>query len=177
MSDAIRPGNRAHPGSPMEPTGNPMKDGVGAASWATDRSDRPDLTHDGRPRIQPMSALSGWSIEGSSPDPHGMKVIGDDGVAAGVVADIWVDLAEPAIRYLEVELSEGEGRVLLPMGYAKIHRSRREVRVKSIFGRHFADVPRPRTPGQITLLEEDKVVAYYAGGYRYAEPSRNEPLF
>ncbi len=176
MSDAIRPSS-PHPGSPMEPTGDPMKDGVGAASWATDRADRPDLTHDGRPRVQPMSGLTGWSIEGKSPDPRGMTVLGDDGVAAGVVTDLWVDLAEPQIRYLEVALSEGEGTILLPIGYAKIHRSRGEVRVKSIHGKHFVDVPRPKTAGQITLLEEDRVVAYYAGGYRYAEPSRNEPLF
>ena len=49
--------------------------------------------------------------------------------------------------------------------------------MKSIFSKHFPDVPKPRAADRITLLEEDKVMAYYAGGYRYAEPSRNEPFF
>ncbi len=175
----------AHPGAPLEPTGDPMKDGLGAAAWAEDRPDRVDLTVDGRPRFQPMRLLSGWSVERRHPDPRGMKVVGDDGVVAGMVVDLWVDRSEPQVRYLEMELTaSGEGeeggspeRVLLPMGYARIRPRYREVQVKALHARHFRDIPRTRHPEQITLLEEDRVVAFYAGGYRYAEPSRNEPLF
>ena len=61
------------------------------------------------------------------------------------------------------------------MGYAKIRKD--GVHVKSIFGKHFPDVPKTKASDSITLLEEDRIVGYYAGGYRYAEPSRNEPLF
>lgn len=183
MSIPARP-THPYPGAPLEPTGDPMKDGVGAASWATDRADRVDLTHDGRPRIQPMSRLEGWSIEAHSPDPRGLQVVAADGKSPGTVTDLWVDLGEPQIRYLEVALADGEGTVLLPMGYARIrgHTSRGlrrgpgDVRVKAILSHHFADVPRPKADDRITLLEEDRVVAWYAGGYRYAEPSRNEPL-
>jgi photosynthetic reaction center H subunit len=94
-----------------------------------------------------------------------------------------VDQSEPQVRYLEMELGAPDGgdgapeRVLLPMGYARIRPRYREVQVKALHARHFQDVPRTRHPEQITLLEEDRVVAFYAGGYRYAEPSRNEPLF
>ncbi len=175
----------AYPGAPLEPTGDPMKDGLGAAAWAEDRADRVDLTVDGRPRFQPMRLLVGWSVERRDPDPRGMKVVGDDGVVAGVVVDLWVDQAEPQVRYLEVELPAPDpadpalppDRVLLPMGYARIRPRYREVQVKALHARHFRGVPRTRHPEQITLLEEDRVVAFYAGGYRYAEPSRNEPLF
>jgi photosynthetic reaction center H subunit len=167
----------SHPGAPLEPTGDPMKDGLGAAAWATDRADRPDLTHDGRLRIQPMSAQHGWSIEPRDPDPRGMRVIGADGKVAGTVTDLWVDLAEPQIRFLAVELAGGLGTVLLPFGFAKVKRREREVRVQAILAHHFADVPRPSTDGQVTLLEEDRIYGYFAGGYRYAEPSRLEPLF
>jgi hypothetical protein len=121
MSIPARP-TASHPGAALEPTGNPMKDGMGAAAWATDRADRPDLTHDGRPRIQPMSTLNGFTIESRDPDPRGMKVVGADGVVAGVVTDLWIDLAEPQIRFLTLELPEEAGSVLVPMGFVKIKR-------------------------------------------------------
>jgi len=171
MSHAIRP-VESHPGSAFEPTGDAMKDGVGAASYADDRADRPDLTHDGRPRLQPMSGLSGWSVESRDPDPRGMRVVGDDGVSAGVVTDIWVDLAEPQVRFLTLELEGGKGNVLVPMGFVKVHRKEGEVRVQALYGKHFADIPRPKADDQITLLEEDKIYGYFMGGYRYADPSR-----
>ena len=40
----------------------------------------------------------------------------------------------------------------------------------------FADVPQPRHDSQITFLEEEKVVAYYGGGYLYATAKRAEPV-
>ncbi len=162
-----------HPGAPIVTDKDPMKEGIGAAAWATDRADRPDLTHDGRPRIQPVSVQTDFHVDPSSPDPMGMTVVAGDDVEVGTVTDMWVDLAEPQLRYLTVTLNEG-GTAILPIGYCKLRGG--QIRVMSIFGKHFADVPQPKTPGQITLLEEDKIVAWYAGGYRYAEPIRNEPL-
>jgi photosynthetic reaction center H subunit len=167
---------KPHPGAPEVPTGDPMQDGVGAAAWA-DRADRPDLTVEGEPRMQPMSVLDGWEIHPRDPDPRGMRVIGADGQVAGKVTDIWVDRAEPQIRYLSVTLEAGGTPVLLPMGYARVHRATGSVHVKAIMANQFARVPRPAANDRVTLLEEDKIFAYYAGGYRYADPSRSEPLF
>lgn len=176
MTIPARP-TASHPGAPLEPTGNPMIDGMGAAAWATDRADRPDLTHDGRPRLQPMRLLHGWSVESRDPDPRGMKVVGADGQVAGVVTDLWVDLAEPQIRFLETELPEGAGTVLVPMGFVRIHRRSGEVRVQALLAEHFSAIPRPKAEATITLLEEDRIYGYFAGGYRYAEPSRLDPIF
>lgn len=176
MSIPARP-VAGHPGAALEPTGNPMKDGLGAAAWAVDRADRPDLTVKGAPRIQPMRVAHGFSIAPGDPDPRTMTLVAGDGVSPGRVTDIWVDLAEPAIRYLEVELSGGGGTRLVPMGYVNVRKRAGELRVQSLFSGHFADIPTPKSPDQVTLLEEDRIVAYYAGGYRYAEPSRLEPLF
>ena len=39
----------------------------------------------------------------------------------------------------------------------------------------FLAAPALKNPDQITLLEEDKVSAYFAGGYMYATPNRQEP--
>lgn len=175
MSTKSRPG-AGHPGAPEIPTGDPMHDGVGAAAWA-DRADRPDLTLHGDPRIQPMSVLDGWEVHPNDPDPRGMRVVAADGVTVGKVTDLWVDRAEPQLRYLAVQLEAGGDAVLLPMGYARVDTRRGAIQVQALMSEHFAHVPRPAASDRITLQEEDRVVAFYAGGYRYADPSRNEPLF
>lgn len=164
----------AWPGAPIEPTGNPMIDGVGPAAYAK-REEVPDLTLDGHPKIVPMRVATEFTVEERDPDPRGMEVVGTDGEVGGVVTDIWVDRAEPQIRYLEVEVSAvaGKRRVLLPINFTRV--KDRFVKVQSITGRQFADVPGLRHPDQITLREEDQICAYYAGGHLYAEPARLGP--
>jgi photosynthetic reaction center H subunit len=168
------------PGSPIEPTGNPLLAGVGPGSY-TDRLDVPDLTHDGRLRIVPMRTDAGYYLETRDPDPRGMTVYGFDGASGGVVRDIWVDRAEAIIRYLEVEVGgrggadAGGRRVLLPMNFARVNKGG-FVGVKSITGGQFADVPALKNPGQVTRREEDRICAYYGAGTLYATPSRKEPL-
>jgi photosynthetic reaction center H subunit len=92
------------------------------------------------------------------------------------VKDVWVDRAETILRYLELEISTTAGaeRILLPMTLARIARGR--VTVNAIHGHQFVNVPRTRSAECITLLEEEKVMAYYGGGTLYADPSRMEPL-
>ena len=48
--------------------------------------------------------------------------------------------------------------------------------VKAITAAQFANVPATKRDDQITLLEEDKISAYYAGGHLYAMAGRAEPL-
>ena len=40
----------------------------------------------------------------------------------------------------------------------------------------FSDVPGTKSRTEITLLEEDKICAYYGGGHLYATPDRAQPL-
>lgn len=162
------------PGAPLEPTGDPMADGVGPASWAQ-RSDEPERTTHGQLRMVPMRVATDFSVEPRDPDPRGMTVLGADGQPGGTVVDIWVDRAEPQVRYLEVELAAGEGRtVLLPITLARVEARTGRVRVKSILGSQFVGVPGLRQPDQVTPLEEDRICAYYGGGHLYALPSRRE---
>lgn len=172
---AVRPVG-AWPGAPMQPTGNPMLDGVGPASWA-DREDKPELSYEGLPAIVPLRATPAITVESEDPDPRGMPVIAGDRKIAGKVADVWVDRAEMLIRYLEVEVNGVAGRhVLVPMTMARVNATRGAVTVQSIFARHFADVPAIANPDQVTKREEDKIAAYFAGGTLYASPDRMGPL-
>jgi photosynthetic reaction center H subunit len=162
------------PGAPLEPTGNPMLDAVGPASYAN-RANVPDLTVDGADKIVPMRIATTFSIATEDPDPRGMPVIGADHNKAGTVKEVWVDRSEIMIRYLEVELAGG-ATVMLPWNFCRIERYMRRVLVKSILSSQFVNVPKIASPDRITLLEEDKVCAYYGGGHLYAVPSRSEPL-
>ena len=161
------------PGAPLEPTGDPMVDGVGPAAYA-ERADEPDLTYDGKVKIIPLRVATDYHVETRDPDPRGMPVIGADGETGGTVRDVWVDTAEVMIRYLEVELRGGGRTVLLPWNCTRVGGGK--VKVKSILGSQFANVPGLRQPDQVTLLEEDRIMGYYAGGHLYATPARQEPL-
>lgn len=163
------------PGAPLDPTGNPMLDGVGPGAWA-DRADLPDLTFDGSLRIVPLRDAPDYDVAHQDTDPRGLPVIGADGAQGGVVRDLWVDRSEAIFRYLELDVPAGGGtrRVLLPMNFCRV--GERAVKVASILGHQFASVPQPKAAGRITLLEEEKVMAYYGGGTLYAEASRKEPL-
>lgn len=164
------------PGAPMQPTGNPMLDGVGPASWA-DREDVPELNLEGVPAIVPMRTMVATSLAEEDPDPRGMPVIAGDRKVAGKVVDVWVDRAEALIRYLEVEVDGIVSRhVLLPITMARVNATRGAVTVQSIFAHHFANVPATAKPDQVTKREEDKIAAYFAGGTLYASPDRMGPL-
>jgi photosynthetic reaction center H subunit len=165
------------PGAALEPTGNPMLDGVGPAAYAL-RADVPDRLSNGDLAIVPLRVVPEIGISPRDPDPRGMTVAAADGDTAGRVVDAWIDRSEPQIRYLEVEVatSAGPRRVLLPSGFARYDFKQRIVNVPAITARQFADVPSIAHPDRVTRLEEDRICAYFAGGLLYAVPSRQEPL-
>ncbi len=163
----------ASPGAPYYPTGNPLVDGIGPAAWA-DRAKHTDLDGEGRNRIVPIGAAEHISVHTRDADPRGMTVIAADGAVAGTISDLWVDRAEHVIRYLEV--NTGTAKVLAPMAMSKIKGGKRQVVIDAINAADFAGVPQPVTPGQVTFYEEERIVAYFGGGYLYANRARQEPI-
>ena len=160
-------------GAPLEPVGNPLLAGVGPGSW-TQRADIPDMLHEGGIKIVPLRIAGDHGVASQDTDPRGLPVYGADGARAGTVADLWIDRAEILFRYLEVSLPNGSS-VLLPFNFAYV--SSDAVRVKAILASQFAQVPALRQPTQVTLLEEEKIMAYYGAGTLYATPDIQEPLF
>jgi photosynthetic reaction center H subunit len=151
-------------GFPLRPTGNPMADGVGPASWAP-RRDEPELDGKGYPKIIPMAGHDNFTVSGGR-DPRGLPVMGRDKEPVGTVTDMWIDEAEQLVRYLEIELESG-GKRLIPMTLAKIGRTGTTVR--SLTKGQFAGIPTHKSDKQVTLLEEDKISAYVAAGNLYDE--------
>jgi photosynthetic reaction center H subunit len=168
----------AWPGAPFHPTGNPMVDAVGPASYAM-RHDEPELAYDdGLPKIIPLRSASDFFLSHEDPDPRGFDVKGDDGRVAGTVVDVWIDRSEYIVRYLEVETTAALGarRVLVPMHFATVRARQRLIKVYALHAIHFSEAPLLRHPDTVTPREEDRICGYFAGGLLYATPERSEPL-
>jgi photosynthetic reaction center H subunit len=159
-------------GFPFEPTGDPMQDGVGPASWAP-RRDVPELDGKGHPKIVPLSAAGGFQVSAGR-DPRGLPVQAGDFAVVGSIVDLWIDEPEQIARYLEVDLDGGAGRRLIPLPLARIRGDR--VKVHALHAYQFPGVPVTRSRNQVTLLEEEKICAYYAGGKLYASEDRQRPF-
>ena len=170
---ALKRGTPAN-GYPLEPTGDPMLDGVGPASWAP-RKDWPELDGHGHPKIIPMSTKDAFSVK-SGRDPRGLPVLSGDDEVVGRITDMWIDEPEQLVRYLEYTLDpkSGTGNRLVPLTKARIGRDK--VTIRSLFGKHFGTVPQHASATQVTVLEEDKISAYYGGGTLYADAKRQETL-
>ncbi len=160
-------------GAPYTPTGNPLADGIGPAAWAN-RAKRPDIDMEGHPRIVPIASAAGYSIASEDADLAGWPVIGADGAVAGTVSTLWIDKADRLVRYIQIA-SDG-GPLLAPMMMATVDRRRGRVVIDAINASQFAGVPRLEAADQITLYEEERVQAYFGGGYLYANTGRQEPF-
>ncbi len=174
-------------GAPLEPTGNPMVDGIGPGAWAK-REDEPEVTHRGNQKIVPLRVATEMEVGGNptiarfwpelDPDPRGYAVIGCDGGEAGRVRDIWADRGEMRVMYLEADLSgigSSSDRVLVPINFCRVTNDG-QVKVNAITAQQFSDVPRLREADRISPQEEDFVTAYFGGGILYAVPGRTEPF-
>ena len=102
-------------------------------------------------------------------DPRGLPVQANDNEVVGRISDMWIDAPEQLVRYLEIDLNSGH-RCLVPMPMAKIWKDR--VRINALSSDMFDGVPGTKSQIEVTLLEEDKISAYYAGGTLYAAAKR-----
>ncbi len=159
-------------GSPLEPIGDGIGAGVGPGAYAQ-RSDFADVSHDGKPRIIPIGPAE-MTVATRDSDPRGMAMLGADHGEVGKVTDIWVDRSEMLIRYLEVGI--GKSSVLVPMTMVLVDGRKKSVYCSALNASQFAGCPGIKTPGQITRLEEEKIIGYFGSGYLYATPERAEPL-
>jgi photosynthetic reaction center H subunit len=165
-------------GAPFEPTGNPMVDGIGPAAYAR-RPDVPDHAYsDGLPNIVPLRSAAEYFLAYEDTDPRAFPVIANDGITVGHITDVWIDRAEYVMRYLEIGLVEefGGATVLMPSSFAKIKAKQGVIMCNYINSAQFATVPVLRNPDVVTLLEEDRLCGYYAGGQLYGKIGRLEPI-
>ncbi|MEM8810996.1 MAG: photosynthetic reaction center subunit H [Pseudomonadota bacterium] len=157
-------------GMPFVPTGNPLVDGVGPAAWA-ERRDAPELDGHGHPKIVPMRTVEAFSVSAGR-DPRGLPVHSADGEVVGTVSDMWIDGPEHLVRYLEFDLAGDAGSRLVPIQLANIKSN--SVAIHALHSPHFSNIPQHKSSDQVTLLEEEKICAYYCGGKLYSSEDRLE---
>jgi len=162
-------------GAPLIPTGNPLLSGIGPAAWA-ERIDAPDIDGEGHNRIVPLRVAKDLSVESEDPDPRGWEILGADDKVAGTVSDLWVDRGDLLVRYYEIAVRAGNSTrtVLIPNALVKVLTDDKKVRTGSVPAALFAAAPSIANPDRITFLEEDRVSAYFGGGYLLATPDRTE---
>jgi len=155
-------------GFPHAPTGDPMADGVGPASWAP-RRDEAEVDGHGHAKIVPMSQAKGFIVSAGR-DPRGLPVQAGDLEVVGRISDLWVDAPEQLVRYVEIELNNGGGKRLVPMPLVKIWSDR--VRINTLTSDMFPGIPQTKSQTTVTKLEEDKISGYAAGGMLYGAEKR-----
>ncbi|MDZ7599698.1 MAG: hypothetical protein U5J82_15780 [Desulfobacterales bacterium] len=126
-------------GFPHAPTGNPMADGVGPASWAP-RRDVPELDGHGHAKIVPMARPTDFHVSAGR-DPRGLPVVAGDGEIVGTDhrhVDRRARTAGPLSRDRRWNM-----RRQAPGADADGARSRRDrVRVNAVdLGSYFAGIP------------------------------------
>ena len=163
------------PGSPIQPKGDPLKANVGPGAYNL-RPDKPYNALGGQDLVQPLRAAKHFALSPEGGNPIGLPVVGADTNVGGKIKDIWVDISESVVRYYEVELADGTGSIILPVYFGDVQWSKRRVVVKALFAEQFTKAPRLANPDRITMLEEDKVSAFVAGGTLYRDPERVEPF-
>ena len=122
----------------------------------------------GRPHAEPMALAQAFGVSAGR-DPRGLPVQANDTEVVGRISDMWVDAPEQLVRYLEIHLNSGQKR-LVPMPMVKIKSDR--VKINSISSDLFDGVPTTKSATEVTMLEEEKISAYYAGGTMYAAHKR-----
>ncbi|PZX16545.1 photosynthetic reaction center H subunit [Palleronia aestuarii] len=152
-------------GFPHKPTGDPLVDGIGPASW-TPRRDLPELNGLGHPKIRPMAGRDEFVVSAGR-DPRGLPVVARDDKVVGTVTDLWIDAAENMVRYIEFEIATefGGGTRLAPITLVKI--KPRWVDVYSLDSPRITQIPTTAGSDTITLLEEEKIMSFYGGGLLY----------
>lgn len=165
------------PGAPLTPEGDPMLAELGPGAYAM-RADVPAKTHAGLDLIVPLRVATTFSVPVEDVNPIGMPVFAADRLQVGVVSDLWIDRAESMIRYFEISLSDAPAgtSVLLPRTFTRANLGMKRIVTEALLAHQFANVPKTRDPDRVTMLEEEKITAYYGAGTLYATPGRTESL-
>jgi len=161
------------PGSSLDPVGDPLTGGVGPGAFAHRRNE-PLWYSPGVAQVAPVRASPGWTLAKGDIDPRGMAVVDTRGAHAGVVTDLWLDRGSKILRYLEVEVAEGE-RVLLPIYHTDVRRYEARVVLKAVRAAEVAAAPRLAEPEVVTSREEDRINAFYAGAEFFGYESARRP--
>lgn len=98
------------------------------------------------PRIAPHLALlsqrSDYEIAPGEPDIDGWPLMTDADLPSGRIVDVVIDIDEERVRYVVAEVSDGGGRVILPVGFLQLDEPDRSVYAPGLRHDDLAELPR-----------------------------------
>lgn len=126
-----------------------------------------------RARLLPLSQAKNYRLAKGEPDVIGWELMTDADLPSGEVSDLVVDLEDQQVRYVIVEVADGEGAVPLPVGFLVLDERRRRVRATGLRHDDLAALPRLGETG-VTRKMEDAVHDVLRGRFierrRYSLP-------
>jgi photosynthetic reaction center H subunit len=140
---------------------------------------RPEVsakTMHGDDLIAPLRVSPNFALATAGVSPIGFALVAADHKVVGTIVDVWVDRSESIARYYEVKLAGSDRSVLVPVPFADVQGKRRRVVVKALLAENFANAPTLSAPDRVTMLEEDRIAAYFAAGTLYATKWRTESM-
>ncbi|MGH7555331.1 MAG: PRC-barrel domain-containing protein [Longimicrobiales bacterium] len=111
------------------------------------------------PRAATLALLSqrpDYRIARGEPDIVGWPVRTEAHLPSGMVTDLVIDPGEEQVRYAVVDVADGEGAVLLPVGFLQIERRSSSVRAPGLRHDDLASLPR-FSQGEIERDLEERV--------------------
>ncbi|MGH7482096.1 MAG: PRC-barrel domain-containing protein [Longimicrobiales bacterium] len=96
---------------------------------------------DDEPTLGWLSKLSRWQVARGEPDILGWAVESGTGEPLGTVLDLVIEPAAGRVRYVDLDLPDGE-RALLPIGFLALEPARRIVRAPALRGEDLVRIPR-----------------------------------
>jgi hypothetical protein len=108
------------------------------------------------PTLALLSRRPDYRIARGEPDIVGWPLRTDAHLPSGVVSDLVIDPAEEQVRYAVVDVADGEGAVLLPVGFLQIDRRSSSVRAPGLRHDDLASLPR-FSEGEIERDLEERV--------------------
>ena len=152
-----------------------MLAGVGPGSYA-ERADETYKTADGHDLIVPLRVATNYGVPAGEREPDRVRSVGARiGLRPASSATSGSTGRSACCATTKSRSADGR-RVLLPVNFANVDTKRRRIGVNALLAGQFAGVPAIRNPDKVTLLEEDKITAYYGAGTLYATAARAEPL-
>ncbi len=83
-------------------------------------------------RVVPLNSLDGWKVADGEPDIRGWEVVASDGQRVGKVDELLVDTTANKVRYVDVDLTDDNRHVTIPVGYARLDRDDNRVMVDNL---------------------------------------------
>lgn len=148
---------------------DPLGQALGTAAHP-DRHDLADLNVLGEPKIVPLSEWDEYHVADGDVDPRGWPIVSNDGVEVGFIKDLWFNRAEFFLRYFEFEIPGEERTRMAPLFFCKVKTKAKVVEAFTLNADDLRRTPITGTVEYITMLEEDRVNAFFAGGRLYSKP-------